>query len=197
MEDGFVRRLPSSILHSLSSFWGRAGCAWLCLGLLALPAQAQVSKEYQIKAAFLYNFAKFVEWPAQSFASTNSPLVIGVVGKSPFGTELEKVVTNRKINGRDILVRQIETLAEAGGVHLLFFSAAEDTRAGQTLEDFHSLGILTVGETEPFSARGGMIAFLLEGDKVRFDINVEAAEQAGLKISVQLQKLAKSVRRKK
>lgn len=179
------------------SGWRVLSCLAVCLGLLVLPARAQVSKEYQIKAAFLYNFAKFVEWPTESFATTNSPLVIGVFGKNPFGTELQKVVANRKINGRDIVVSRIETPAEARNVQLLFFSANEGVRAGQIMADLPSTALLTIGETEQFSQHGGMIVFLLEGDKVRFDINAGAAEQAGLKISAQLQKLAKTVYRAK
>ena len=172
-------------------------CGLLFLGLLALPAQAQVSKEYQLKAAFLYNFAKFVEWPAARFESPAAPLVIGVFGKSPFGEELQNIVRNRKINGRDIVIKQVETVTEARGAHLLFFSAAEDARTRTILGELQGAGVLTVGETEQFSQLGGMIHFLLEGDKVRFDINMDSTGQTGLKISAQLQKLAKTVRRKK
>ena len=169
----------------------------LVCSLLACGARAEISKEYQLKAAFLYNFAKFVEWPQQRFTSDNEPLVIGVFGKNPFGTELENIVRGRKINNHEIVVREINTIEEAKSAHILFFSAAEDKNSGKVLDALRGSGVLTVGETQNFASQAGMIQFLLDGDKLRFEINVDAAEQDGLKISAQLLKLASSVRKKK
>lgn len=164
--------------------------AHCCLSLAGRADEA-VSKEYQIKAAYLYNFAKFVEWPASSFTNAQAPLVIGVCGPNPFGNELQAIARNHQINGRDIQIRPVATAAEAGAVHLLFFSAAEDKVVAEKLAALKGAGVLTVGESKPFIAAGGMIAFVREGDKVRFEINAAAAEQHGLKISAQLLKLAR------
>jgi hypothetical protein len=169
-------------------------CGWASIGPVA-AAEALSAKEHQVKAAFIYNFAKFVEWPAGSFESTNSPLVIGVVGKSPISAALEATVKDRKINGRAIIVKGVETLAVARETHLLCFPASEDNRMNGLLPELAGSSVLTIGESGAFASTGGMINFIMEGDKFRFDINMSAAEKAGLKVSAQLQKLAKTVRR--
>jgi hypothetical protein len=183
------------------SFWGTA----LTLAVRVLPAllllaqgrichAGPVSKEYQLKAAFLYNFAKFVEWPPQSFASADSPIVIAVLGNSPFGDELQKAVAGRKINGRAIVVRSAQSAGAARGAQLLFVSAAEDGRFGD-FRDAVGEGVLIVGESDACARRGGIIIFTLDGDKLRFEINMASATQSGLKISAQLQKLASAIHR--
>ena len=169
------------------------GYGLLLGGLLASPARAQVAKEYQIKAAYLYNFAKFVEWPAERFADDRAPLVIGIWGKDPFGEELQAIARGHKINGRNIVIKQVETAEEAGGVHLLFFSDGGDGRLAEILAALKGNAVLTVGQSDKFIAAGGMINFVREADKVRFEIDADAAERAGLKISAQLLKLAKPV----
>jgi len=169
---------------------------WVLLGsAVDGRAQGPVSKEYQIKAAFLYNYIKFVEWPAPS-QNASQPIVIGVWGGNPFGDALGSTVRDRKINGRTIVVKQVRTAAAARATHLLFVSAADDARFGELREALKGSGVLTVGESESFAQQGGMIFFTLDGDKLRFEINMNAAEQAGLKISAQLQKLARAIRRK-
>lgn len=169
----------------------------LLLGTLAASADSPVSKEYQIKAAFLYNFAKFVDWPPEHLPAPPAPIVIGVFGKNPFGSELENVVRNRKINDRELVVKAVNSAEEARGTDILFFSAAEDERAAQLIEQLRGAGVLTVGEGDEFGVHGGMIRFRLEGDKVRFEINEVSVEQNGLKISAQLLKLATVVHKRK
>lgn len=164
------------------------------LGLSALTLHAEVSKEYQLKAAFLYNFTKFVEWPAARFAEANSPIVIGVLGQNPFDGELDKIVSGRTVNGRAILVKLIHSADELAAVHLLFVPAGEETRLPAAA--WTNAALVAVGESESFAALGGTITFTHEGDKLRFEINIAAAERDGLKISAQLQKLATVVRRK-
>jgi hypothetical protein len=156
---------------------------------------AEPTKEYQIKAAFLYNFTKFVEWPAERFADESAPFVIGVFGKSPIGAELQNIVKGRKVNGREIQIKQVDSTGEAAGCQLLYFSPAADGSVAEALGAIKTAGVLTVGDTERFIRAGGTINFVLEGDKVRFEINTAAAETAGLKISAQLQKLAKTIRK--
>jgi len=163
---------------------------------VAFSADAPVSKEYQLKAAFLYNFTKFVEWPSHRFAQTNSPIVIGVLGRNPFGDELEKIVKDRKVNGRDILVTNITASAGVKAVHMVFISAGEEELWRETLASLRNTAVLTVGESAVFARTGGMINFTLQADKVRFEINQDPAETAGLKLSAQLLKLATAVNRK-
>lgn len=162
------------------------------LGLLAAAARAEISKAYEIKAAYLYNFAKFVEWPADRFASPDSPIVIGVVGKNPFGDELAATVQGRKVNGRDAVVVAVASKEQLGSVHVLFVPAGEESQVDLS----GAKGLLIVGESERCAEQGGMITFVPAADKIRFTINLVNAEQAGLKISVQLLKLASSVHRK-
>jgi len=164
--------------------------------LTATGAEALAAKEHQIKAAFVYNFAKFVEWPAGCFTSTNSPLIIGVLGRSPISPALDAAVKDRLLNGRPIVVKSVDTAEAARATHLLFVAGSEDKRVGDLLAALAGSSVLTIGESDAFGRKGGMINFILEGDKCRFDIYMDPVEQARLKVSAQLQKLAKTVRRK-
>jgi hypothetical protein len=146
--------------------------------------------EYQVKAAFLYNFAKFVQWPGGTFQSPNEPIAICVLGQDPFGRSLEDTVAGRVIEGRSLIVRHISSVKLVMGCHVLFISFAENKRAPPVLSDLRPPGILTIGESEAASADGPIINFRLEGGKVRFDINVEAAERQKLRISSRLLSLA-------
>lgn len=164
--------------------------------LLSLPVSAmsaEVAKEYQIKAAFLYNFAKFVEWPAQSSATTERPIVIGVLATNPFGDELKNIVHGRRINGRSLTVKVVRSPAEAVAVDLLFIPDGQEKLWDIMKDKLSHAGVLTVGESHHFLSLGGIIGFVLEGEKVRFSINLAAASESGLKISAQLLKLATSV----
>ena len=168
----------------------------MCMsGSVSGGGEGAVSKEYQLKAAFLFNFTKFVEGPAKSF-KTDDAIVIGTFGRNPFGAELENAVRDRKINGRAIVVQPVQTAEAAKSVHLLFVSASEDARLDELKDLFSSAGILAVGESDAFVAHGGAIRFAVESDKLRFEIDMNAADQAGLKVSAQLQKLARSVHRR-
>ena len=161
----------------------------------AFGADAAQTKEYQIKAAFVLNFAKFLEWPESRFASNEQPIAIGVVGQSPLTAELQAIVKGRKVRGRNVTVKNASTLDDVQGVHLLFVGAARSTELALIKTAAESAAVLTIGESPEFEAAGGMITFLIEGDKVRFAINMGAAEQAHLKISAQLQQLATAVHR--
>ena len=187
--------LPAPGPRRLARGWRRAWWgALLLVGWSALPLHAEVSKEYQLKAAFLFNFTKFVEWPATCFADEKSPIVIGVFGRNPFEVELENIVKGRAVNGRAIVVKFVTTAAEVRAVHLLFVPAGEETRV--PVVAWQDVPLVAVGESTAFAALGGTITFLQQGDKVRFAINLELADRTGLKISAQLLKLAASVQRK-
>lgn len=190
-----MRHLPATLAVSP---WVRL-IAWSLALLAATGAEAApaatASREYEIKAAFLYNFTKFVEWPAGSFPDAHAPLVIGVLGDSPFAAALERVVHDRTVNGRAIIVRRVESLAELASAHVLFVASAEEARFGSLEPTIETSPILTVGESEFFASLGGVVTFVLQDDKVRFEVNTSSADHAGLKISAQLLKLAASVRR--
>ena len=171
------------------------GVLLLAVAPVAFAADAPVAREYQIKAAFLFNFTRFVEWPAHRFITADSPIVMGVFGRDPFGGELEKIVAGRRVNGRSILVRAVGSTSDLSTVHLLFVPAGEDRPAKLAALLAGQLAFATVGESERFTALGGMITFVPEADKVRFTINLVATERAGLKLSAQLLKLASAVRR--
>ena len=167
--------------------------ALLTVGLATVSrADSTIAREYKVKAAFIYNFAKFVEWPSQKLGGDTAPLVIGVLGPNLFGDELENALKGRQINGRGIVVRQFDDVEAAKAAHLLFVSINDEAKLRKALKEY---GVLTIGQSESFTRNGGIITFTFEHDKLGFVINVGAAEQAGLKISAQLQKLAKSVRK--
>jgi hypothetical protein len=166
-------------------------CLSLAL-LLSADASAQESQpsEYQVKAAFLFNFAKFVEWPPGSFAGAKSPMVIGILGDNPFGGDLEQTIQNKTINNRLIVVKPAHSLAEATNCQVLFISASEKQRLPEIFGGLRGTSVLTVSETDGFTGAGGMINFVWEGKKVRFEINNDAAKKANLKINSKLLGLA-------
>lgn len=164
------------------------------LGVL-LVARAQVTDEYQVKAAFIYNFAKFVEWPPHAFKSPMDPIVICVLGQNPFGGALEEVVNGKSVEGRSFVVRQLSGEQAAAGCQILFISSSERKRLRGILGELKASGALTVGETDTFASEGGMINFKIEGGRVRLQVNVDAAEQGKLRISSKLLSLAEIVKR--
>ena len=166
-----------------------------CFLTLAMTAAAQSARapEYQVKAAFLYNFAKFVEWPARAFPGSSAPFRICVLGRDPFGDTLTNVVQGKSISGHAILSLQVQSPAEARSCHVLFLSQSDPETLKQGLDRLRGLPILTVGESADFLALGGMINFVLEEDRVRFEINLEAAERHRLKLSSKLLAVARLV----
>jgi hypothetical protein len=146
--------------------------------------------EYQIKAAFLFNFAKFVDWPPESFPTTNSPIIIGVVGKNVFGNDLENVIRDKTVNNRRFQFVAVKSAAEATNCHILFISPSEKDNLKKIVDSLHNASVLTVSETDQFLQAGGMINFMIEDKKIRFQISDEAARKAGLRISSKLLSLA-------
>ena len=163
-----------------------------CVMFLAV-AQGQV-EEYQVKAAFLYNLAKFVEWPAQSFHSPTSPIVICILGHDPFGPALTDTVEGKELGGRALLVRQIPDAQKAGTCHVVFVGSSEQKHFRSILQDLRACDVLTVGDTEGFASQGGIVNFKLDGGMIRFQINVEAAKEKNLRISSKLLNLAQIVK---
>jgi hypothetical protein len=160
---------------------------------LAAESPEQAFDEYRVKAAFLYNFAKFVQWPSESFQSPVTPFAICVLGRDPFGHSLEDTVAGRTIEGRSFVVRHIESVKQVAGCHILFIAAAENKRVLPMLAEIRMPGVLIVGESDSAAPEGMIVSFRLEAGKVRFAINAAAAERAKLRISSRLLSLAVAV----
>jgi uncharacterized protein DUF4154 len=148
--------------------------------------------EYEVKAAFLFNFAKFVEWPEAALPADGT-FVIAVLGADPFGHALDDL-EGRVVLGRRIVVKRWRDLGELAACQLLFVSASEDERLGDVLRAVASRPVLTVSDGDGFAERGVMINFRTRDRRIRFEINLERAETAGLKMSSQLLKLAALVK---
>jgi hypothetical protein len=158
----------------------------LPLGGMEAQSSMAMPSEYQVKAAFLYNFVKFVEWPSAQTGEVG----ICVIGKDPFGESLDRAVEGKSLEGRPFAVRRIGEIAEARGCHMLFVGRSESKRAAEIAAAARGLGALTVSDIEGFAGQGGMIAFLVADHRVRFQINAANAAGAGLKISSKLLQLA-------
>jgi hypothetical protein len=166
----------------------------LALGAGSASAAAQgAATEYEVKAAFLYNFAKFVEWPGSTFESPTDPLVLCVFGDDPFGESLDSVVQGEKVGGRRLVVYRTRETSQLRGCHVVFLSQKARERYPGVLDSLSGTSVLTVGEGEGFLTQGGVIRFVLEENRVRFEINRDAAERNRLKLSSQLLRLARAV----
>lgn len=173
---------------------GACAAVWLAALLVNAPAlgQSRRVQEPELKAAYLYNFGKFVRWPAQA---PGGDFTICVLGRDPFGEVLERTIEGETIAGAKLATKRIIAVREAVGCRVLFISSSEEGRASRVLESLAGAPVLTVSDIEGFSDRGGMIEFVNEGARVRFRINLEAAEAAGLNLSSELLRVATSVRR--
>lgn len=149
--------------------------------------------EYQLKAAFLAKFVRYVTWPAERMGADDAPLVVGVLGQDPFGGKLEAAFKSRKSDERPIVVRRFQTLEGLESAHVLFVPAGEAGRIAEILRQVKDAGQLLIGESGDFAARGGVINFYLDDDKLRFEINTESAKRQRLKVSSDLLKLARIV----
>jgi hypothetical protein len=167
----------------------------LAAALLGLAAARQAAAapdlEYEVKAAFLYNFAKFVEWPPEAFPLSSTPVALCVYGDDPFGGSLDTVVRGETLNGRRLVVRRLRDLPQARECHVLFLG--EKVRGAEVVAALRGVSVLTVAESRDFLDQGGMIRFVVEENRVRFDINLDAAEKNRLKISSKLLRLAREV----
>ncbi len=164
-------------------------------GTATAYADWRSQREYQIKAAFLYNFTKFVEWPADRFANESSPIMLCVIGKDPFGAILEDTVTGKTANGRYIYIRRIDNVDDLDACHLLFVGLSEPERLRHIIASSHGANVLTVGDMDDFVEFGGVISLSKRANKIQFEINLIAARQARLKLDLKLLRLASSVRK--
>ncbi len=188
----------------------------LMLALFAAPtaikaqADSAQNREYQIKAAFLYNFIKFVDWPEEKLPDSNEPIIIGIIGKDPFGDAFEPI-KDKSVKERNVIIQRfkgLEELEKSGEEnesevrqqidlirksHLLFICYSEKAKLRETINLVKDHSVLTVADTQDFLESGGVINFVMEEKKVSFEINITAAKQAKLKIRSQLLKLAKKI----
>jgi hypothetical protein len=172
---------------------GAIALAALACGL-ALRGQAQASA-YQVEAVYLFNFSRFVEWPAQVTAVKNEPFGICVLGTDPFGPALDATLSGEKNHGATLVARRISKAQESSGCRILFVSSSEESRLKEIFSALDGTNVLTVSDIRDFSQRGGMIQFVLAEGKVRFEVNVKNASNAGLTLSSDLLEVALAVRR--
>jgi len=156
-------------------------------------AQDSPPSEYQLKAAFLFSFAKFVDWPPRSFASQQSPFAICILGADPFGTAIDDTLRGKTIGEHPVVIERVKEPSNVRHCQILFISSAEKHRLAEILMALQGANILIVGESEHFADSGGTIELMLEQNHIRFAINTDAAESSGLRISSKLLALAKVV----
>lgn len=192
-------------MELLTTVSRRYQCVCFCLllalrvvfsGSLVAGAESPTPTMHQVEAAFLFNFAKFVTWPDDAFERSGSSLIIGVLGEDPFGAVLEETVRDKTVMGKKLAVKRFVRVQDAVNSHILFLSSSEENQLLPLLKVLEKATVLTVSDMEQFAERGGMVAFTVEDQKVRFNVNVEAVERAGLKMGSQLLKLARIVSEK-
>lgn len=172
-------------------------CALMASLLCSRPAatEPQSASEYDLKAAYLYNFTKFTSWPEGSFPTAQSPMVVGVLGDERFIAALESVTRGRPVGGHVVSVKAWSPQLGTAGLHVLYVESAYEAQLAKMVGAFVVRGLLTVGETDAFMASGGAIRLVVDGDRLLFEISAPATERAGLTLSSQLLMLAKAVRK--
>lgn len=164
------------------------------LFMIAGPARAQPTLEYNVKAALLLNFARFIEWPEGAFASAASPIEICVVAPNPFGDALERTLQGESVGSRPLVSREVRNAADSAGCHVLFVPASAEAQTPGLVRQSGPHAV-TVGESSRFEERGGAITFLLEGGRLRFSVNLHPVEERGVRISARMLRLASRVDR--
>ena len=178
----------------LNARGGRRRISWILLLMMASgsPMRAgETGSEYEVKAAFLYKFVSFVEWPEDVPAL---PVGICVLGQDPFGAALDQVVKGKSINGRDFVIRRLHFVDQARNCHILFVAGSEMRQLAQILARLRGSAVLTVGDAAGFCEGGGAINLVVSDDRVRLEINPAAPERARLALSSRLLGLARIVR---
>ena len=170
-----------------------AACAFLAIPVLR--AQNPRPTDYQVKATYLYNFGRFIEWPGKVAAAQGSSFTVCVLGQDPFGPSLDATLAGETIGGKTVVAKRISSAEESGDCQILFLSLTDDSRLNKIIADLDKKAVLTVSDMPRFVKRGGMIQFVLEGKKVRFEVNLTATQHAGLTLSSELLKVATAVKR--
>ena len=162
----------------------------LLLPLRAVRGDPEADQEYALKAVFLYNFCRFIDWPARAFGSPDDPMVIGVFGENPFGRMIENTVKGETLRGRRLRVEYYRRPSDLDRCHVLFVSASETNRADEIIAAVAGRSVVTVGETDSFLDRGGMIALTADQNRVRLRINPAALRAENLAASSKLLRVA-------
>ena len=169
-----------------------AACA--VLGVLGrAEGQGRAVSEYEVKAAFLYSFAKFIEWPPDALPGNEDTFVITILGEDPFGGSLDDILRDKRVGDRRVVVRRVPRGQDVGPSQIVFISDSESQQLPGLLKRFQGAAVLTVGEADHFAERGGVVGLRTEKNRIRLDINLAVAERARLKISSELLKLARIV----
>jgi hypothetical protein len=164
--------------------------SFLVFALCGASAEAQMAREYQLKAVFLFNFAQFTDWPENAFADEKSPIVIGVLGADPFGQSLNDTIRDETVRGHPLVVEHYRRADEIKTCHILFISQPEIRHGDEILKNVKGKPILTVADNDGTTAAGVVIRFVVENNKVHFRINQEAARAANLTLSSKLLRVA-------
>ncbi len=167
---------------------------WTIVAAPSLHAQKSGPTENEVKSAYLYNFGKFVEWPAKA-TSVGEFFPICVLGDDTFGSTLETTIARESISGKKVLVKRVPKPQDALSCRILFISSSQQSRLKEILAELDNTSVLTVSDMPEFTRRGGMIQFVVEANKVRFEVNLTSAERTGLTLSSQLLKVAIDVKR--
>lgn len=167
---------------------------WAAGGARSSAAEPPRIDEYQLKAAFLPKFPLFVHWPATNALAESTELIIGVLGKNPFGAHLENACHGKMVERRALLVRPCQNVAEAARCHLVFIAAPEPARLPELLAALTAAGVLTISDAPGFAAAGGMIGMVVGARKIRLEINLQAVRQPGLRVAPQLLQMARVIR---
>lgn len=154
-------------------------------------AQTKIASEYQLKAAFLYNFTRFIDWPSTAFSTPNAPFVIGIIGNDPFGVYMDEIIRGETVSGRPIIIQRYSTLNDIRQCHILYINTKDIKRGKEIISALENRSILTVSDASNFVKWGGVIGFYKEGNKVRLQINVASARAAQIEISSKLLNLAR------
>ena len=188
--------------HRLQLPFVLRAAGWLLLALVAGglsssmgAAQSDQPSEYEVKAAFLFNFTKFVEWPEDSFSDPHAPIVIGIIGEDPFGGSLPGIIAGQRVQGRPIAIMNYHRGDDLRRCHILFVSDSERLYTAQILTGLQDASVLTVSDINGFAAAGGMMQFVKQGNRIHFVVNLNAAMQTRLRVSAKLLALAQVVNR--
>ena len=194
-----VRRVPRDQARwpvlSLRPLLTAVAAAWVFLAIPALQAQNPRPTDYEVKAAYLYNFGRFIEWPGKVTAAQGGSFTVCVLGRDPFGPRLDATLAGETIGGKTIVAKRISNADESGNCRILFLSLTDESRLDKIIADLDKKAVLTVSDAPQFVTRGGMIQFVLEGNRIRFEVNLAATRRAGLSLSSELLKVATAVRR--
>jgi YfiR/HmsC-like len=186
-------RANPSRLQRHTPFAALVALAWMILAPVSLRPQQIQASEDRVKAAYLYNFGRYVRWPAVPDIDQDHVFPICVFDHDPFGATLDSTLTGESLNGKHVAIRRIQKPREAAQCRVLFIGAAQSDHLSEILSALDQLPVLTVSDMDDFSRRGGMIQFVLEGGRVRFDVNLKTAQSARLALNSELLRVAVTV----